>query len=90
MKIALPDQEYKYVSENSQECDAQTAFVLTTQNMTRYFPTRGAGFKPANIHVSTRFPIHIWPCTKPTFKYFKESNPRYLINLYKKADAKLN
>lgn len=32
MKIQLPDTPYKYVSENSQECDAQTAFVLTTQN----------------------------------------------------------
>lgn len=32
MKIELPNQKYKYVSENSQECDAQTAFVLTTQN----------------------------------------------------------
>ena len=32
MKIELPNQEYKYVSENSQECDIQTAFVLTTQN----------------------------------------------------------
>ncbi|HFB54089.1 MAG TPA: UDP-N-acetylmuramoyl-L-alanyl-D-glutamate--2,6-diaminopimelate ligase [Sulfurimonas autotrophica] len=32
MKIELPDQPYKYVTENSQECDAETAFVLTTQN----------------------------------------------------------
>ena len=32
MKISLPDQKYKYVSENSQECDQETAFVLTTQN----------------------------------------------------------
>ena len=32
MKIELPNQEYKYVSENSQECDNETAFVLTTQN----------------------------------------------------------
>ena len=32
MKIELPNQEFKYVTENSQECDAQTAFVLTTQN----------------------------------------------------------
>lgn len=32
MKIELPNQEYKYVSENSQECDSQTAFVVTTQN----------------------------------------------------------
>ncbi len=32
MKIALPDREFKYVTENSQECDSQTAFVLTTQN----------------------------------------------------------
>ncbi len=32
MKIELPKQKYKYVSENSAECDADTAFVLTTQN----------------------------------------------------------
>ncbi|QOP40436.1 UDP-N-acetylmuramoyl-L-alanyl-D-glutamate--2,6-diaminopimelate ligase [Sulfurimonas marina] len=32
MKIALPDHDYKYVTENSQECDSETAFVLTTQN----------------------------------------------------------
>ena len=32
MRIELPNQEYKYVTENSQECDAETAFVLTTQN----------------------------------------------------------
>ncbi len=32
MKIKLPSQSFKYVSENSQECDPQTAFVLTTQN----------------------------------------------------------
>ncbi|MDB2562375.1 UDP-N-acetylmuramoyl-L-alanyl-D-glutamate--2,6-diaminopimelate ligase [Sulfurimonas sp.] len=32
MKIELPNQEFKYVSENSQECGSDTAFVLTTQN----------------------------------------------------------
>lgn len=32
MKIELPEQEFKYVSENSQECGSDTAFVLTTQN----------------------------------------------------------
>ncbi|WP_324171463.1 UDP-N-acetylmuramoyl-L-alanyl-D-glutamate--2,6-diaminopimelate ligase [Sulfurimonas sp.] len=32
MKIELPNQEYKFVSENSSECDSQTAFVLTAQN----------------------------------------------------------
>jgi len=32
VKIQLPDTPYKYVSEDSQECDAETAFVLTTQN----------------------------------------------------------
>jgi len=32
LKIELPHQPYKYVTENSQECDAQTAFVLTAQN----------------------------------------------------------
>ena len=32
MKIELPGQAYRYVSEDSQECDEQTAFVLTTQN----------------------------------------------------------
>ena len=32
MKIELPNQAFKYVSENSLECDQETAFVLTTQN----------------------------------------------------------
>jgi len=32
LKIELPNQAYRYVTENSQECDPQTAFVLTTQN----------------------------------------------------------
>ena len=32
MKIELPNQAYKYVTENSVECDDQTAFVLTAQN----------------------------------------------------------
>ena len=32
MKIELPNQEYKYITENSQECNPQTAFVLTNQN----------------------------------------------------------
>jgi len=32
LKIELPGQDYRYLSENSQECDAQTAFVLTYQN----------------------------------------------------------
>lgn len=32
MKIELPNQTYKYVTENSQECDENTAFVLTAQN----------------------------------------------------------
>ena len=32
MKIELPNQAYKYVSENSADCDENTAFVLTTQN----------------------------------------------------------
>ena len=32
MKIKLPDTPYEFVSENSQECDSSTAFVLTTQN----------------------------------------------------------
>jgi len=32
LKIELPNQPYKYVSENSQECDSETAFVLTHQN----------------------------------------------------------
>ena len=32
MKIQLPDTPYKFVSENSQECDSETAFVITTQN----------------------------------------------------------
>ncbi|MBU1658604.1 UDP-N-acetylmuramoyl-L-alanyl-D-glutamate--2,6-diaminopimelate ligase [bacterium] len=32
MKIELPNQDFLYVSENSNECDSETAFVLTTQN----------------------------------------------------------
>ena len=32
MKIELPNQAYKYVTENSVECDSETAFVLTAQN----------------------------------------------------------
>jgi UDP-N-acetylmuramoyl-L-alanyl-D-glutamate--2,6-diaminopimelate ligase len=32
VKIELPNQDFKYVTENSKECDKQTAFVLTTQN----------------------------------------------------------
>jgi len=32
LKIELPDQAYRYVTENSKECDEETAFVVTTQN----------------------------------------------------------
>jgi len=32
LKIELPNQPFKYVSENSAECNHETAFVLTTQN----------------------------------------------------------
>jgi UDP-N-acetylmuramoyl-L-alanyl-D-glutamate--2,6-diaminopimelate ligase len=32
VKIELPNQDYKYVSENSLECGADTAFVLSAQN----------------------------------------------------------
>ena len=32
MKIELPNQDFKYVTEDSTECDAETAFVLTAQN----------------------------------------------------------
>lgn len=32
MKIELPSQPFRYVTENSQECDRDTAFVLTAQN----------------------------------------------------------
>ncbi|NOR58279.1 MAG: UDP-N-acetylmuramoyl-L-alanyl-D-glutamate--2,6-diaminopimelate ligase [Sulfurimonas sp.] len=32
MKIELPNQEYKYITENSSECSADTAFVLSAQN----------------------------------------------------------
>jgi len=32
LKIALPDQKFKYISENSADCDSETAFVLTSQN----------------------------------------------------------
>ncbi len=32
MRIELPEQEYKYVTENSAECNEETAFILTSQN----------------------------------------------------------
>lgn len=32
MKIELPNQPFKYVTENSLECDKETAFVLTAQS----------------------------------------------------------
>jgi UDP-N-acetylmuramoyl-L-alanyl-D-glutamate--2,6-diaminopimelate ligase len=32
LRIELPNQAYKYVTENSQECNNETAFVLTSQN----------------------------------------------------------
>jgi len=32
VKIELPNQDYLYVSENSVECDKETAFILTPQN----------------------------------------------------------
>ncbi|MDX1294724.1 MAG: UDP-N-acetylmuramoyl-L-alanyl-D-glutamate--2,6-diaminopimelate ligase [Sulfurimonadaceae bacterium] len=32
MKIKLPGQPFEYVTENSKECDASTAYVLTAQN----------------------------------------------------------
>jgi len=32
LKIKLPSQSFEYITEDSQECDAQTAFVLTSQN----------------------------------------------------------
>lgn len=32
MKIELPSQPFRYVTENSKECDAQTAFIKTKQN----------------------------------------------------------
>jgi len=32
LRIELPNQTYKYVTENSQECNNETAFVLTSQN----------------------------------------------------------
>ena len=32
MKIELPNQKYKYITENSSECSADTAFVLSAQN----------------------------------------------------------
>ena len=32
MKLELPDQSFKYISENSVECDENTAFILTSQN----------------------------------------------------------
>ena len=32
MKIQIPNKPYKYITENSQLCDEETAFVLTKQN----------------------------------------------------------
>lgn len=32
MKIELPGEAFRYVTENSAECDGETAFILTTQN----------------------------------------------------------
>jgi len=32
LKIQVPNKPYKYITENSQKCDEQTAFVLTKQN----------------------------------------------------------
>jgi UDP-N-acetylmuramoyl-L-alanyl-D-glutamate--2,6-diaminopimelate ligase len=32
LKIQLPDQNFKFVTENSSECDRETAFVKTSQN----------------------------------------------------------
>ena len=32
MRVELPGQEYKFVTENSHECNSETAFVLTSQN----------------------------------------------------------
>lgn len=32
MKIELPGEDFKYITENSEECDKETAFVLTNQN----------------------------------------------------------
>ena len=32
LKIELPNQAFKYVTENSNECDSETAFVKTAQN----------------------------------------------------------
>lgn len=32
LKIELPNQDFLYVTEDSKECDKDTAFVLTAQN----------------------------------------------------------
>jgi len=32
LRIELPNQKYKFVTENSKECNEETAFVLTSQN----------------------------------------------------------
>jgi len=32
LKIAIPDKPYKYITQNSQECNEECAFVLTAQN----------------------------------------------------------
>jgi len=51
LKIALPGCEFKYVCENSQECDPQTAFVLTAQNK-KYLDDAKANNPHSIINVS--------------------------------------
>ncbi len=56
MKIALPGGDYKYVTENSQECDEQTAFVLTAQNK-KYLDDAKANKPHSIINASQVAPI---------------------------------
>lgn len=50
MKIELPNQPYKYVTEDSKECDKETAFVLTTQNE-KYLENAKANFAHSIIKI---------------------------------------
>ena len=56
MKIKLPGQPFEYVTENSQEVDAQTAFVLTAQN-TRYLDDAKSRHPHSIIKASDLTPI---------------------------------
>ena len=51
MKIELPNQSYRYVTENSKECDKDTAYVLTAQN-TKYLQNAKENSAHSVINIS--------------------------------------